>query len=209
MTAKYKVGGISDLERRLRRYERLESEAGDTLGSRLDEWERAEAAERDYANCQSALNDERTCHQQTVTSLKNAASEMLKSRNELLKAAERELSTLKSAMEAARGELPAIAKDFMAGTVNAHSWVVDSKAYSQLRQSATAAIASRDLRIKEQDHVRNEFCDAMTNALQWIKNVVGGVSTPSAALAGIISDWEHCKAVINEARASTGEGEKV
>lgn len=44
-------------------------------------------------------------------------------------------------------------------------------------------------------HAANEWADAATNGLQWLKNIRDGISTVDEALANLLANLEHCKAV--------------
>lgn len=48
---------------------------------------------------------------------------------------------------------------------------------------------------KHTAHLCNEWADAATNGLQWLKNVRDGASTIDEAIASMISNIEYCRAV--------------
>lgn len=48
---------------------------------------------------------------------------------------------------------------------------------------------------KTWQHAANEWADATCNALQWIRNIRDGVSTPDAAIADLEAQIKHCREV--------------
>lgn len=49
-------------------------------------------------------------------------------------------------------------------------------------------------------HSANEWADMATNGLQWLRNIVDGISDPKEALDNMESNLKHCRAV-NDAPA--------
>ena len=47
--------------------------------------------------------------------------------------------------------------------------------------------------MKTWQHAANEWADATCNALQWMRNVRDGISTPDEAIAAIESDIRHSR----------------
>ena len=62
--------------------------------------------------------------------------------------------------------------------------------------SAFAALASAPADERAAlHHVANEWADMATCAIQWIRNIKNGVSTPEAALENLMSNLTHCQEV--------------
>lgn len=47
--------------------------------------------------------------------------------------------------------------------------------------------------MKAWQHAANEWADATCNALQWVKNIREGISTPDEAITAILSDIDHAR----------------
>ncbi|OAE72572.1 hypothetical protein A7J71_11170 [Achromobacter insolitus] len=45
------------------------------------------------------------------------------------------------------------------------------------------------------EHVANEWADMATSAIQWMRNIKDGISTPDAALESLMSNLTHCREV--------------
>ena len=44
-------------------------------------------------------------------------------------------------------------------------------------------------------HAANEWADATCNAVQWLRNIRDGISTPDAAIADLEAQIQHCREV--------------
>ena len=110
--------------------------------------------------------------------------------------AERELAELKAAMESARGELPSIyeARQRMGGGVGCIS-------AEEMHAAATAAIASRDLRITK--------LKADKEALDWLERLDGDFHNIDriTSVRGKFNGLPSLREAIDKSRTSTGEGE--
>lgn len=68
--------------------------------------------------------------------------------------------------------------------------------YNALCKAARAALASAPADERAAlHHVANEWADMATCAIQWIRNIKNGVSTPEAALENLMSNLTHCQEV--------------
>jgi len=47
--------------------------------------------------------------------------------------------------------------------------------------------------MKTWQHAANEWADAATNGLQWVRNIRDGISTPEEAIAALQSDIAHAQ----------------
>ncbi len=52
-------------------------------------------------------------------------------------------------------------------------------------------------------HSANEWADATANALQWLRNIRVGISTPGQAIADMEAQIEHCRNTDTQARSVT------
>lgn len=54
-------------------------------------------------------------------------------------------------------------------------------------------------------HEANEWADMATNGIQWVKNIIDGISTPEKALESLAQDLKHCRSVSKETQANQDE----
>ncbi len=59
-------------------------------------------------------------------------------------------------------------------------------------------------RLERQRHIANEWADMATSALQWLRNIVDGISTPVEALENTEGALKHCRKV-NDAPGLYGQ----
>lgn len=87
-----------------------------------------------------------------------------------------------------------------------------TKERNALLSAIRAALAATQLAVQRGDaqawndfealrHSANEWADMATSGLQWLRNIVDGISDPKQALANLESNLKHCRAVNDDPAA--------
>lgn len=77
----------------------------------------------------------------------------------------------------------------------AHEAADEIESLRQQLATTVRLLAGSQAREQEILHEANEWADAATNGIQWLRNIQEGISTPDAALSNMAECVEHCMEV--------------